>query len=122
MAAATTGSPNTSPQRPKGLFDVTMRTCVVAGRDQLEEQVGGLAVEGDVADLVDDEERDPSEAGELVVQVTLLVGLTETRHPLAAVAKATRWPAWHARMPSPVARWVLPVPAAPRTRRCPWPR
>jgi hypothetical protein len=32
----------------------------------------------------------------------------------AAVAKATRCPAWHARMARPVARWVLPVPGGPR--------
>jgi hypothetical protein len=34
--------------------------------------------------------------------------------PWAAVAKATRWSAWQARMPSPVGRCVLPVPGGPR--------
>jgi len=28
----------------------------------------------------------------------------------------TRWPAWQARIASPVARWVLPVPGGPRSR------
>ena len=32
----------------------------------------------------------------------------------AAVAKSTRWPAWQARIDSPMARWVLPVPGGPR--------
>ena len=32
----------------------------------------------------------------------------------AAVANATRWPAWQARMDRPMARWVLPVPGGPR--------
>ena len=32
----------------------------------------------------------------------------------AAVAKATRCPAWQARMPRPIDRWVLPVPGGPR--------
>ncbi len=34
------------------------RGAFVAGRDEREHQVGGLGVEGDVADLVDDEQRD----------------------------------------------------------------
>ncbi len=33
------------------------RGAFVAGRDELEEQVRGFGFEGDVADLVDDEER-----------------------------------------------------------------
>ena len=52
----------------------------VARRDELEEEVRGVGFEGDVADLVDDEERHASEA----------------------------------RIPMPVARWVLPVPGGPR--------
>lgn len=53
MAVATTSSPNTSPQRPKGLFLVTISEALVAGGDELDEQVGGgLGFEGDVADLV----------------------------------------------------------------------
>ena len=31
----------------------------------------------------------------------------------AAVANATRWPAWQARIEIPIARWVLPVPGGP---------
>ena len=34
----------------------------VAGADELEEQVRGFGFEGDVADFVDDEERDASES------------------------------------------------------------
>jgi hypothetical protein len=34
-----------------------------------------------------------------------------------AVANRTRWPAWAALMPKPIATWVLPVPGGPsRTR------
>ena len=62
MAAATTSSPKTSPQRPKGLLLVTIRAgAFVAGGDQLEEQVRGFGFEGDVADLVDHEQRDASQ-------------------------------------------------------------
>ena len=39
------------------------RGSFVAGRHQLEEQVGGFAFEGDVADFVDDEKRDAAEVG-----------------------------------------------------------
>ena len=46
-----------------------------------------------------------------------------------AVLKATRWPARQARIPSAIARWVLPVPGGPsRTtfsrpaRKSSWPR
>ena len=41
------------------------------------------------------------------------VGLGQQVDHCEAVAKATRWPAWQARMPSPMARWVLPVPGGP---------
>ena len=88
---------------------------LVAGRDQLEEQVGGFAVEGDVADLVDDEERDAPEPAQLVVEPCRRRGPRRggSTHS-AAVAKATRCPARQARMPSAIARWVLPVPGGPK--------
>jgi hypothetical protein len=57
------------------------RRSFVAAADELEEQVGGLSFEGDVADLVDDEERDPAEATELVVEASLGVRVTETGDP-----------------------------------------
>lgn len=39
-----------------------------------------------------------------------MVGLGQPGDHPAAVAKATRCPAWHARMPSPIDGWILPVP------------
>jgi len=54
MAAATTSSPKTSPQRPKGFVaGHDQARPLISGRDQLEEQVRGLGLERDVADLVD---------------------------------------------------------------------
>jgi hypothetical protein len=74
-----------------------------------------LLLRRDVADLVDDEQRNASEAGEFVVETAFGVGVSSRRSThSAAVAKATRWPAWQARMPSPMARCVLPVPGGPR--------
>ena len=40
----------------------------VAGGDEREEQRGGVGIEGDVADLVDDDERDASEPFEFVFE------------------------------------------------------
>ena len=80
MAAATTSSPKTSPQRPKGLLLVTIRRgAFVAGGDELEEQVRGFGFEGDVADLVDDEQRVAAEADELGLQPAGVVGASARR-------------------------------------------
>jgi hypothetical protein len=56
MAEATTWSPNTSPQRAKGVRGQDQRGVFVAGRDQLEEQVRGVLLERDVADFVHDDQ------------------------------------------------------------------
>ena len=55
---------------------------LVAGRDQLEEQVGGLGLEGDVADLVDHDQRVAAEADELGLQPAGVVGVGEAGDPL----------------------------------------
>jgi hypothetical protein len=52
MAAAITWPPNTLPQRsmPNCVLEVTMsEACPERGGDELEEQVGGLGLERDVA-------------------------------------------------------------------------
>jgi hypothetical protein len=45
------------------------RCSFVAGGDELEEQVRGLGLEGDVAHLVNDQDRDAGELGELVLEL-----------------------------------------------------
>src|SRR5207248_7928920 len=45
--------------------------ALVAAGDEREHQVGGLGVEGDVADLVDDHERDPEQPAKLLVEAAL---------------------------------------------------
>jgi hypothetical protein len=47
----------------------------------LEEQVGGLGFERDVADLVDDEQRDPAELDELFLQSAGVVGFGQAGDP-----------------------------------------
>ena len=54
---------------------------LVAGADELEEQVGGLGFEGDVADFVDDDERVSAEAAQFVVESAGVVGGGEAVDP-----------------------------------------
>ncbi len=55
MAVAMTSSPKISPQAENGLLEVTIRRgAFVAAADEHEHEVGGVGVERDVADLVDD--------------------------------------------------------------------
>jgi hypothetical protein len=54
----------------------------VAAGDELEEQVGGFGLEGDVAELVDDRERVAGQAGELGLELSRGVGSGEPVDPL----------------------------------------
>ena len=76
------------------------RGAFVAARDEHEHQVGGLRVERDVADLVDDQQRDALQAVELVVEAAVRVGRRPAARPIRSRWRnATRWPARQARMP-----------------------
>ena len=52
------------------------------GVDEREHQVGGLGVEGDVADFVDDDEGDEGEAAQLGLELALALCVAEPRDPL----------------------------------------
>src|SRR6266508_701446 len=82
MAAATMSSPKTSPQRPNGLLSDDQRGAFVAGRHELEEQVGGLGLKRDVADLVDHQQRVAAKADQLWLQPSLGVGVGQAGDPL----------------------------------------
>ena len=58
------------------------RGLLVAAGDELEHQVRGLGVERDVADLVNDDQRDQREAFDLCLEVALAFGLSEPGDPL----------------------------------------
>ena len=87
----------------------------VAAGDELEEQVGGLGFEGDVADLVDDQQRVAAEPDELVLEPCRRGGPRRAGRPIGR-----RWRTGRGGRPGrrgsrcPVARWVLPVPGGPR--------
>ena len=55
----------------------------VAGCDELEEQVRGFRFEGDVADLIDDQQRVTAEADQFRLQVAVVVGCGESVDPFA---------------------------------------
>ena len=95
IAEATVSSPNTSPQRLNALLEETI--TLARSRDAtLEEQVGGLALERDVAHFVDDHQRNPAEADEPGWRTSGVMGGAEAVDHWAAVAKATRCPATQA--------------------------
>lgn len=82
-AAATIASPRISPHASKPRLLVTDdRAAFVAARDQGEEQVGCLAFQRQVADLVDDQEVVALQAPELVVQRVAVLGRLEAADPL----------------------------------------
>ena len=53
----------------------------VAAADEHEHEVGGLGIERDVADLIDDEQRDALEARELVVEAAVALRVGQERDP-----------------------------------------
>ena len=57
------------------------RAAFVAARDQGEEQVGGLAFEWQVADLVDDQEVVALQAAQLGLELVAVLGLLEPGDP-----------------------------------------
>ena len=58
MALATTRSPKTSPPSPEALVAGEYhRPAFVAAADELKEERGRLAVDGQLADFVDDQQR-----------------------------------------------------------------
>jgi hypothetical protein len=82
MAAATTSSPKSSPQRQDLVGGDDEAGPFVAGGDELEEQVRGFGFEWDVADLVDDEQGVAAESDELGLEPAGVVGGGEPVDPL----------------------------------------
>jgi site-specific DNA recombinase len=63
------------------------RRTLIAGGHEREHQVRGLRVERDVADLVTDDQRDPAEGGELVLEPPLALGVLQSGDPLGGGLK-----------------------------------
>ena len=83
IAVAAMSSPKISPQALNGLLDGDdHRGALVAAGDQREHEVGGLGIERDVADLVDDEQRDEGQPAQLGLEAALAFGVAEAGDPL----------------------------------------
>src|SRR4051794_41938650 len=81
MATAVVSSRKFPPRRERLVAGDDQRGALVAGGDEAEHQVGGLGVERDVADLVDDEQRDERQAAQLGVEAVVALGLREAGGP-----------------------------------------
>ena len=78
MALAITRSPKTSHPVPEALVaGEDHRPAFVTAADELEEQRGGLTVDRQISDLVDDEQARDREDLELVVEAALAQRLGE---------------------------------------------
>lgn len=84
------------------------RLARVGGRE-LEEQVGGLGLEGDVANLVDDQQRDAAEPVELILETPGVVSVGEPGDPLGSGRERDPVPSLAGPDAQPVDRCVLPV-------------
>ena len=81
MAVATTGSPKTSPPlAERAIGGDQQAAALVAPRDALEEQVGGVGLEGQVAELVDDQQLGLGVEGQSFLQAAFGVALGQGGH------------------------------------------
>ena len=88
MAVARTSSVKTWPHSVNALLLVMMtESFLVAAGDDLEDEVGVVAAEGEVADLVDDQDGCAQVAAELAAEVAGLVGVAELRTMSSRVVK-----------------------------------
>jgi hypothetical protein len=90
--------------------------ALVAPPDQLEEQVRGLLLQGQVAELVDDERLGFGVEGDLVGELSSCWALESAARSEVAVTNKAEWPASTAARPKAIARCVLPTPGGPKSR------
>ena len=120
MAAATMSSRRPRPTGRRACCWSRSGWPVVAGRDELEEQVRGLGFERDVADLVDDHAGGSGEFEQLRLEVPGVVGGGEPVDRLTGGGELDPVPAWQARIANRSRGAVLAVPGGPRNTRRPW--
>jgi hypothetical protein len=90
------------------------RAAFVAAGDEREEQVGGLALQGQVANFVDDEQVVALQPAQLGLELVAVLGGLELGDPLLRGGEGDAVAALAAFMARAIARWVLPVPGGPR--------
>jgi hypothetical protein len=89
------------------------RAALVAARDEREEQVGSVAFERQVADLVDDEQAVALESAELIVERVAVLRLLEAVDPLLGGGEADAVAGLARPHPKAIERCVSPVPGGP---------
>jgi len=78
IAAATTGSPNISPHSFTELFVVIIVATLVAAGDELEEEIGGVLLERQIAELVDNQQLRPGVVAEPLFEPSFGLGLAKS--------------------------------------------
>src|SRR5215472_2242142 len=81
IAVATTGSPNALPHSPdRAVAGDQQRAALVAPRHQLEEQMRGVGLERQIAELVDNQQLGFGEEAETLLEPAFRMRLGECRH------------------------------------------
>jgi hypothetical protein len=89
--------------------------ALVAATDQLEEQMRGIALEGQVAEVIDDQELGFAEMREPLLKPAFAMSFGERATTVVAATNCTECPASIASRPSATATCVLPTPGGPAT-------
>ena len=92
------------------------RAPLVAARDQLKEEIGALAIDGDVADLVDDQQLGLRQDLQPFVEAALGEGFPERGDEPRGGGKQDADAVLAGLQPRATARCVLPTPGGPRSR------
>lgn len=104
---ATTGAEDVAPLGETEVGGEDQGAALVAGIDELEEETAAAGDDGEIADIVDDQEAGPAEEADPFLQAAFALGSGERREvdALALLDAST---------PRALARWFLPVPGRPR--------
>ena len=85
-----------------------------AAGDELEEHMGAVPIDGELAKLIDHEERGHGIELQAVLKAIVGIGFCQCGDEQSAEVNSVRCPCWTAFRPSPIAQWVFPVPGGPR--------
>ncbi len=80
-------SKDAAPGREREIRREDQRRVLIAGRDELEEEVCCILVKWEISDLVDDEETIAAKPCDLLGQSPFSMGVCQPRHPLRCGAE-----------------------------------
>lgn len=118
-AAAITLSSNTSPQFAEAsVGSQDNRATLIAGVDKLEEPIAAVRADGQVTDLIEDEQAITREEANGLCQVALALGLGHRTHDLSELSRSRRF--FQRPRLQPPALWtsaIYPCRVAPGSER-----